>query len=622
MGASSKIKGITVEIGGDTTKLGKAIGDANKQSAGLEKELRGVNSLLKMDPSNIVLLQQKSELLTQAIGDAGEKLKMLESAQADVEAQFKSGKLGADQYRDFQREIEKTKADIKKYEQELADMDRTQDDAADSADDLGNATEDAGEKAERAGDGFTVFKGVIANLAANGISALIDAMKNLSENSEEIMEQQAKLATAYDQAGFSGDIAAKAYTDLYGALGDGDQATEASQLLAQLADNTRQVSDWTNIATGVVGTFGDSLPVESLIEASNETAKVGQVTGTLADALNWVGISEDEFNEKLAACADQTERTALITDTLNGLYEDAAVAYKENNAVLIQTRQNQAALNSSIAGLSGSVDAAKSSLMADFMPSITTVIEGLASITSGDDSGLAKVRQGVQDFCEELRDQTPEMAETAAGMLSLFVGTVMENLPLLIDTGIRTAFTFISSFFSPDNIEATAYQAVDMMFALIDTIAGSLENANIINAIWDIGVAIAKGIWNSLKANIARNWDSFTQSVSDEYGIGGLSPVMGSYASGLKYVPFDGYIAELHKGERVLNAAEAEAYNALMSSRGGRAQSAPQGERPVANYGGVSIYVYAQPGEDVDALADRVMRKMQTEVERRNAVWA
>lgn len=567
MGAATKIQGITVEIGGDTTKLGKAIGDANKQSADLQKELRGVNSLLKMDPSNVVLLQQKSDLLTESVSAARDKLKTLEAAQASVEAKFKAGTLGADQYRDFQREVEKTKADIKKYEQELADMDRTQNEAADSADDLGDATEEAGDKAERAGDGFTVLKGTLANLAASGISALIDAMKNLSENSAEIMEQQAKLNTSYEQAGFSGDTAAKAYGELYGVLGDGDQATEASQLLAQLADNTKQVGDWTQIATGVVGTFGDSLPIESLIEASNETAKVGQVTGTLADALNWVGVSEDEFNAKLAACADQTERTALITDTLNGLYADAADAYATNNAALIQSRQNQAALNSSIAGLTGSVDVAKASLLADFMPSITTVIDGLAAITSGDESGLGKVRQGVQDFSQQLRDQTPEMAETASGMLMLFVSTVLENLPTLIDAGIQTAFEFISSFFSPDNVRATASQAVDMMFALIDTISESLADADIVAAIWDIGVAIVQGIWNSLITNIRKRWDRFSQSVREENGLNGLS-VDGSARSGLSYVPYDGYIAELHRGERVLTAAEAEAYNALSTAHG------------------------------------------------------
>lgn len=567
MGAATKIQGITVEIGGDTTELGKALGKSIGQSRDLQTELQGVNKMLKMDPSNITLVTQKQELLQEAISKATQKLKMLESAQADVEAKFKDGSISAEQYRDVQREMEYARINIKKYEQELADMDRTQDKAADSADDLGDATEEAGDKAERAGDGFTVLKGTLANLAASGISALIDAMKNLSENGAEIMEQQAKLNTSYEQAGFSGDTAAKAYGELYGVLGDGDQATEASQLLAQLADNTKQVGDWTQIATGVVGTFGDSLPIESLIEASNETAKVGQVTGTLADALNWVGVNEDEFNAKLAACADQTERTALITDTLNGLYADAAGAYATNNAALIQSRQNQAALNSSIAGLTGSVDVAKASLLADFMPSITTVIDGLAAITSGDESGLGKVRQGVQDFSQQLRDQTPEMAETASGMLMLFVSTVLENLPTLIDAGIQTAFKFISSFFSPDNVRATASQAVDMMFALIDTLSETLADADIVAAIWDIGVAIVQGIWNSLITNIRKRWDRFSQSVREENGLNGLS-VDGSARSGLAYVPFDGYIAELHRGERVLTAAEAEAYNALSATRG------------------------------------------------------
>lgn len=568
MGAATKIQGITVEIGGDTTELGKALGKSIGQSRDLQTELQGVNKMLKMDPSNITLVTQKQELLQEAISKATQKLKMLESAQADVEAKFKDGSISAEQYRDVQREMEYARINIKKYEQELADMDRTQNEAADSADDLGDATEEAGDKAERAGDGFIVLKGTLANLAASGISALIDAMKNLSENSAEIMEQQAKLNTSYEQAGFSGDTAAKAYGELYGVLGDGDQATEASQLLAQLADNTKQVGDWTQIATGVVGTFGDSLPIESLIEASNETAKVGQVTGTLADALNWVGVSEDEFNAKLAACADQTERTALITDTLNGLYADAADAYATNNAALIQSRQNQAALNSSIAGLTGSIDVAKSSLLADFMPSITTVIDGLAAITSGDESGLGKVRQGVQDFSQQLRDQTPEMAETASGMLMLFVSTVLENLPTLIDTGIQTAFKFISSFFSPDNVRATASQAVDMMFALIDTLSETLAHSDIIAALWNIGIAIVDGIWSSIKKRL----DSFSQSVREEYGLDGLSPSgtkpNGRHASGLAYVPFDGYIAELHRGERVLTAAEAEAYNALSAARG------------------------------------------------------
>ena len=81
------------------------------------------------------------------------------------------------------------------------------------------------------------------------------------------------------------------------------------------------MSQWTDIAAGVWATFGDSLPIEGLTEASNETAKTGKLTGVLADALNWAGISEDDFQSSLDGCNSEQERAALITDTLNGLYK-------------------------------------------------------------------------------------------------------------------------------------------------------------------------------------------------------------------------------------------------------------------------------------------------------------
>ncbi|MBQ8763144.1 MAG: hypothetical protein IJZ07_03485 [Clostridia bacterium] len=102
--------------------------------------------------------------------------------------------------------------------------------------------------------------------------------------------------------------------------------------MAQLTTNEQELSQWTNICQGVYATFGASLPIEGLTEAANETAKVGQVTGGLADALNWAGISEDAFNEKLAACNTEAEREELIRETLNGIYSEAAANYEKNNA--------------------------------------------------------------------------------------------------------------------------------------------------------------------------------------------------------------------------------------------------------------------------------------------------
>lgn len=107
------IKGITVEIGGDTTKLGKALETVNKSSSSLKSELKGVNSLLKMDPTNVTLLKQKQDLLNQSIHECKEKLNTLKSTQSQVQAQFEKGEITVEQYRDFQREIESTKIKLK-----------------------------------------------------------------------------------------------------------------------------------------------------------------------------------------------------------------------------------------------------------------------------------------------------------------------------------------------------------------------------------------------------------------------------------------------------------------------------------------------------------------------------
>ena len=106
---ASRIKGITVEIGGDTSGLEKSLSDVNNSIKKTQSQLRDVNSLLKLDPSNTVLLAQKQELLQQAIGDTEKKQQALEQAQEDVTKAFERGDLGKDQYMAFQREVEETR---------------------------------------------------------------------------------------------------------------------------------------------------------------------------------------------------------------------------------------------------------------------------------------------------------------------------------------------------------------------------------------------------------------------------------------------------------------------------------------------------------------------------------
>lgn len=190
-------------------------------------------------------------------------------------------------------------------------------------------------------------KSVVAAGAA--VSGLAAAFVALDGATEEYRIAQGKLNAGFQAAGFEAETARKSYRNFYAILGDTDTATEASQLLANMAKDEEEVTKWARIAAGVHGTFGDSLPIEGLVESANETARTGKVTGVFADALNWVGIMEDDFNAKLEQTTDVSKRNRLIMDTLSASYDTAATSFYKNNQQVIDARRNQATLDETLA---------------------------------------------------------------------------------------------------------------------------------------------------------------------------------------------------------------------------------------------------------------------------------
>ncbi len=209
------------------------------------------------------------------------------------------------------------------------------------------------------------------------------AIIGLTESTREYRTEQGKLEAAFATSGFAAGDAKDTYIALNGVLGDTGQAVEAANHLAKLCDNAEELSVWTKICTGVYATFGASLPIEGLTEAANETAKVGQVTGPLADALNWAGVSEDAFNESLAACTSEQERQALITKTLNGLYSTAADKYREVNKEVIAANIANDKLSAVMAEVGGAAEPLVTqgkTLVAEVLSKAIPYIELLASV--------------------------------------------------------------------------------------------------------------------------------------------------------------------------------------------------------------------------------------------------
>ena len=389
--SNKSLKGLTIKIGGDTSELNKSLEKAEKQGRSLSSELGQINKLLKLDPSNTELLAQKQKVLAEAIANTESKLDTLKEAERQVQAQFERGEVSEAQYRALQREIIETENKLNKYKnaaKETADaveaLGRETGEVADKLDEQAAKTEEA----EKATEGLDNAAG---DLAKGGLAAAITAaaaataaVVALAEESREYRTEMGKLDTAFIDNGFSAETATKTYEALQGVLGETEQAVEASNNLAALCDTEENLSDWTAILTGVYGKFGASLPVEGLAEAANETKRVGQVTGPLADALNWAakegesfGVTlkkntkaneewnkkvkeaasaEDYFNLALEECSNEQERQQLITKTLTQLYGSAATQYKKTNAGVIRANEATEKWNKITAKIGKTVD--------------------------------------------------------------------------------------------------------------------------------------------------------------------------------------------------------------------------------------------------------------------------
>lgn len=344
--------------------------------------------------------------------------------------------------------------------------------------------------------------------SAGAVTAAFLAMDNATE---EYRIAQGKLNTAYEAAGYSAETAATAYNEFYQILGDTDTATEASQLLSKLVQNEQDVTKWTRVAAGVSGTFGDSLPIEGLIEATNETAKVGKVTGVLADALNWVGISEDKMNERLERTSSEAERNRILLETLTGSYDDAADAFYRNNEQLVQARKNQAALSAMTAKLGNASAIAKNSLMRLFGVQEDGSIRAgsaLAWLNDRAESVLAKFQEwsqdGTMDALAQKLDQGLARAGEMAGNAFQWVldhGDTIKRW--VVGLGTALALVKVAQFASG------VMNAVKTVKLFASTV-GAIVAANpvvlaIVAAIAAISLLVAN--WDKVKAKAGELWD-------------------------------------------------------------------------------------------------------------------
>ncbi len=371
---ADRVKGITVEIGGDVTGLSKALSGVNKEIKDTQTQLKDVERLLKMDPGNTELLRQKYDLLNKSIDSTEKKLDTLKQAEKQVQDQFNRGEIGEKQYNALKREVIATETNLRNLKSEAQKTDnairgideKPVEEVASAADKAETSLKDAGKEASNFGDYLK------AGAIVEGSKAIISGLSNIADESREYMKIMGSLEISSQAAGYTAEQTASSYKTLYGVLGDDQTAATTTANLQALGLSQSQLDQIINGTIGAWATYGDSIPIDSLSEAINETVKTGNVTGTFADVLNWAGTSEDAFNEKLQAANSESERANLVLQELadQGLLS-AGEAWKENNEALFENNQANADLQEQLSELGETV-----------MPIITAVTQGIANILS------------------------------------------------------------------------------------------------------------------------------------------------------------------------------------------------------------------------------------------------
>lgn len=420
---ADRIKGITIEIGGDTTALSKALSGVNKEISTTQKQLRDVERLLKLDPGNVTLLEQKQRLLADSVEQTKQKLDSLKNAEKQVQQQFAQGKVSQAQYDALQREIVATEADLRKAEKAASSL---QDEIAQSKgesalkqlgdaasetaskvkkidekpiEDVEDAAKDADDALEEAGDSASSFADHLkADILVEGIKEIVSGIKDLNEETKEYRKIMGTLETSSEAAGYSAEETSEAFSQLYGALGDDQSAATTTANLQAIGASQKDINSLISSAVGAWAKYGDSIPIDGLAESINETIRAGQVTGTFADVLNWgskegetfgvmlkenteeneewnkavqeASSAEDFFNLALQDAETQADRTNLVLQAMadQGL-SDVGDAWYSNNKDIVDANNAQLEFTKKAAELSERVQ-----------PVLTAVQEGINGI--------------------------------------------------------------------------------------------------------------------------------------------------------------------------------------------------------------------------------------------------
>lgn len=366
---ADRIKGITIEIGGDTQGLSKALSGVNKEISNTQKQLKDVERLLKMDPGNVELLEQRQRLLGDAVQETKTKLDALKKAEKQVQQQFQKGEVSQQQYDALQREIVATEQQLKKLE----------DQAKSSSVALSRIQATASKISSGAGKVSSAMAPVTAGIAGLGAAAVATIPAT-----QELRSDLSKLEANAKENAVSADIAREAWRAFAIQSGETDSAVEAVSNLLQAGFTESNLQKAVEGLAGAAQRFPDTLKIESLADSLQETLATGEATGQFGELLDRLGIGAENFSDQLAACTTEAEKQDLALKTLaeaglNETYE----AWAKNNEEMLANQEANLKLQESLSELAET--------LLPLVTQITDAVAGLLDWFNGLDEGTQKL---------------------------------------------------------------------------------------------------------------------------------------------------------------------------------------------------------------------------------------
>lgn len=575
--AKDKLKGLTIEIGGDTSDLSDALKSPNKEASDLQSKLKAVEDALKLEPTNIDILDQKFRLLGKSIDANESKLELLKAAQKKFVDEGKD--IDSNEYIELQKQIAQTTSKIEKLKNSQIDVANSfnkMDSAASSVNkvekevkQLEDAMDDAEQSSFSLGD---ALKGAfIGSGIVEGIEAIYGTISDTVEESKEYIKIMASLETSSKDAGYTAEETKDAYNSLYEVLGDDQSTATTVANLQAIGLSQENLMSLLNGTIGAWAKYGDSIPIDGLAEAVNETIKVGQVTGTFADVLNWAGVSEDEFNNKLANMSSETERANAVLDLFasQGLTESAD-AWRENAKELVESNNATAKMQKVTSKLSKVMLPFLSKMkggFADSLLGITDLLDGSKSfdefcddiidsfddilpdiVKKGEDL-LENLGEGISDSLPDLfstlldvvqssgdyiSDIAPELIDSGFKLLSNLVKGITDSLPVMIQKlpVIITTFANVIN----NNFPTILKKGADILWQLITGIIGAIPTlvANLPKIFEAFSSSLMAFNWLNLGKNIItflgngiKNMTSWIGSKASEIGTSILNKIKG-----------------------------------------------------------------------------------------------